>query len=214
MCAEYMEAQHYVQEVMTTPVVAVPPDISANEAARALARRRIGAAPVVGRSLQVLGIVTEADLLGVVGPANRTAREAMTSPAVTVTAGTTVAEAQAVLRGLCIGRLPVVDGDGVLIGIVSRRDLLGSLLPTDADLERRVVDRVAGAGGEVDAVTVSGGSVWIRGRVASRGEIAVLEQGLRETPGVVYLELDFACDDDIVAAEAGPGAQPTPTGMR
>jgi CBS domain-containing protein len=194
-----MNTQRYVQEAMIDQVVAVPPDASAEEVARQLTRHRIGAVPVVDRSQHVLGIIVEADLLSGTGPAGGTARDAMTTPAVTVTVGTTLDEARALLLARDIGRLPVVDGDGRLVGILSRRDLLQSLLPEDDEIRRRVIDRVIDAGGEVYAVTISEGSVWIRARVGCRSEIPVLEQMLRQTPGVVRFEADLAYDVDDTA---------------
>jgi CBS domain-containing protein len=201
-----MNAQRYVQEIMNEPVIAVLPDISAEEVTKQLAQHRIGAVPVVDRSLRVLGIIAEADLLA--GAAG-TARDAMSSPAVTVNVGTTVDEARTLLMARDIGRLPVVDGTGRLVGIVSRRDLLRSMLPGDAEVRRRVMDHVIDAGGEVYGIAVSDGNVWIRGRVGSRGEIPVLEQMLRETPGVKRLRVEFAYDvDDTATATATTAPEP------
>jgi CBS domain-containing protein len=199
-CPGVMNIPRYVEEVMTEPVVAVQPDLPAEEVARQLARRRIGAVPVVDRAMHVVGIVAESDLLNSGGPGG-TARDAMTTPVVTVSAGTTAAEARALLLARDIGRLPVVDGDGRLLGIVSRRDLLGSLLPGDDEVRRRIIDRVIDFGGEVYTASVSGGSVHVRGRVTRAGEVAVLEKLLRETPGVVDLQLDFIYDVDDVRQE-------------
>src|SRR6266568_1096554 len=128
----------------------------------------------------------------------RYVQEAMTSPD----------EVRALLAARDIGRLPVVDGRGVLIGIVSRRDLLRAFVPGDAETRHRVIDRVTDAGGEVYAVTVSGGAVWIRGRMERRAEIPVLEQTLLQTPGVTSVVLEFGCRVDDTAdatatAEAG-----------
>lgn len=198
-----MGTNRYVEEIMTSPVIAVRPDCSAEDAIRQLTGRRIGAAPVVDTSLRVLGIVTESDLLAVGGSASGTVGDAMTSPAVTVTAGTTVDEARAVLAAREIGRLPVVDGKGRLSGIVSQRDLLATLLPDDEDIRHLVTDRVVDVGAEVYSVSASHGSVVVRGRVGKRSEILVIERLLRETPGVsrVWLDFDYGTDD---TAEAKP----------
>jgi CBS-domain-containing membrane protein len=204
-------AEHYVHEAMTSPVVAVQPDVSSQETARQLAHRKIGAVPVVDASLHVVGIITESDLLTGVRPADGTARDTMTSPVVTTTAGTTLDEARAVLTTRDIGRLPVVDDAGVLIGIVSRRDLLRCLMPADVDVRHRVIDCVTHVGGEISAMTVSDGAVWIRGRVARRREIAFLERILLATPGVTCVDLDFgyAVDDTAEPSADAPSATST-----
>jgi len=178
---------------MTEPVVAVQPELSADEVARQLTERRIGAVPVVDRDTRVVGIVAESDLLNHPGPGG-TARDAMTTPVVTVSAGTTVTEAGVLLLARDIGRLPVVDGMGRLVGIVSRRDLLRSTLPGDDEVRHGVIDRIVDFGGEVYTVSVSRGSVRVRGRVTHADEIPVLEKFLQETPGVVDLKLDVACE--------------------
>jgi CBS domain-containing protein len=198
-----MDTLRYVQEVMTAQVVAAAPDASTEEVARQLAGHRIGGMPVIDRSQHVLGIIVEADLLDGSGPAGGTARDAMTSPAVTVTVGTTLGEARALMLARDIGRLPVVDGDGKLVGIVSRRDLLQSLLSGDDEIRRRVIDRAVDAGGEVYAITVSKGSVWIRGRVGCRSEIPILEQMLRQTPGVAGLQVELSYDIDDTTTTTG-----------
>ena len=72
----------------------------------------------------------------------------MSSPALTVTVGTTLGVARALLATYRVGRLPVVDRQGRLVGIVCRRDLLVSDLPTDDRIERQVIDRAVGPGAE------------------------------------------------------------------
>jgi CBS domain-containing membrane protein len=48
----------------------------------------------------------------------------MTSPAITVTADMSIKEIAALLASRKVNRVPVVDADGKLLGIVSREDLL------------------------------------------------------------------------------------------
>ena len=184
---------------MTYPVIAVQPGVSADDVAGELIRRGIGAVPVVDSSLHVLGVVTESDLM--VGHESlwTTARDVMSSPVVTVTAGTTVTAARALLAARRIGRLPVVDRDGRLVGIVSRRDLLVSGPPGDRRVRRAVIDRVIDAGAEIHSVSVTGGVVRVRGHVAGRSQIPVLEHLLRRIPGVTQIDAHFDYDVDDTA---------------
>jgi hypothetical protein len=69
----------------------------------------------------------------------------------------------------------------------------------DHEVRRRVIDRVIDAGGEVSTVTMSRGTVVVRGRVGCRSEIAMLKHELRGIPGVARLELRLAYDIDDVS---------------
>lgn len=180
---------------MTYPVIAVQPGIAVDNVARELTRRRIGAVPVVDSSLHVLGIIAESDLLADGGSLWTTARDVMSSPAVTIPAGTTMAEARTLLTTRGIGRLPVLDRDDRLVGIVSRRDLLASGPPADRRIRQAVIDRAADLGAEIHSVTVTNGAVRIRGHVAGRSGVPVLEHLLRRIPGVTGL--DISCDYDV-----------------
>jgi CBS domain-containing protein len=194
-----MDTPRYVDEVMTHPVIAVQPGVAADDVARELARRRIGATPVVDPSQHVLGVVAESDLLADRGNRWTTARDVMSSPAVTVTAGTGVDEARALLTERGIGRLPVVDRDNRLVGIVSRHDLLAGAMPSDRRIRRAVSDRAIDVGAEIYSVSVTDGTVHVRGHMAGRSQIPVLEHLLRRIPGVTRLEPDFDYDVDDTA---------------
>lgn len=67
---------------------------------------------------------------------------------------------------------------------------------SDADIRALVVKHVTDAGGEVTAAIVAAGSVWLRGRIGHRGEIARLERDLSEIPGVTRLDLRLAYEVD------------------
>jgi len=130
-----------VSEVMTGDVLVARPETSFRELVRLIEDHDVGALPVVDELGRVLGVVAETDLLikeelsegNVRTPLQRrgrarldgtTAGEIMSSPAVTINQSQTLSQAARVLRRRHVGRLPVVDDDGRLIGIVTRRDLL------------------------------------------------------------------------------------------
>jgi CBS domain-containing protein len=70
---------------------------------------------------RIVGVVSEADLIGKSGS---TVGEVMTSPADTVTESTGLEAVADKLTRQRIRRLPVVDRQGQLVGVVSRRDVL------------------------------------------------------------------------------------------
>jgi CBS domain-containing protein len=195
-----------VAEVMTSNVVAVRRIAEFKDIVEVMRRRQMSAFPVLDDDDRVIGVVSEADLLpreaypvrlaaprrgecGEYGqrgeepvtvlPAKAramTAAELMTSPAVTVTAGTTVTEAAKIMYARRIKRLPVVDAEGRLIGIVSRIDLLGVYVRPDAEIRDEVIQRVIIGEFGLDprelTVTVSAGVVTIAGPV-ERDKLAV-----------------------------------------
>jgi CBS domain-containing protein len=118
-----------VAEVMVRGVVAAHEGARFSSLVDALARNHIGSVPVLDEQRRVVGVVSASDLLahgyarsGDVRSA--TAGELMTSPAVVTRPGATVDEATRLAARHRLHLLPVVDGDGVLAGIVTRADLL------------------------------------------------------------------------------------------
>jgi predicted transcriptional regulator len=109
-----------VRDVMTTSVISVSPEESVDEAARLLTFHDVSGLPVCAGG-KVVGVVSEADLIGKSGA---TVGEVMTSPAVTVSESTGLEHVAEQLTQQRIRRVPVVNGEGALIGIVSRRDVL------------------------------------------------------------------------------------------
>ncbi len=118
------EALHGVaataRDVMTTSVVSVSPGDSADEAARLLTFHEVSGLPVC-EGARVVGMISEADLIGKSGA---TVAEVMTSPAVTIPESTSLEDVAHRLIQQRIRRLPVVDANGKLLGIVSRHDVL------------------------------------------------------------------------------------------
>lgn len=124
----------HVRDVMTSPAVTLAPSTPAREAARVLHTHWISGAPVTDDEGELLGVVTEADLVPQEGvTARETVGEVMTTSV--QTAGPDE-ELRTVGRRLVKARLrqlPVVAGTKV-IGVVARRDLLGVFDRSDREL--------------------------------------------------------------------------------
>ncbi len=145
-----------VSDVMTTQVVTVDRLTPYQDIDRLLTERRISGVPVLMMGRQVAGVVTEADLLAAEDETARQARMAgtigrrwrlrkqphvsltagtlMTAPAITTGPDATIPAAARLMNTHHVRRLPVIDADGKLAGIVSRRDLLSVFLRPDADI--------------------------------------------------------------------------------
>jgi CBS domain-containing protein len=191
-----------VQDVMTIEVVVAQPTTPVKQVARLLADHRLSALPVVDGQGRVLGIVSEADLLGDGrdGQPAATAGAVMTSPAVTVDPQATVTEAARRMQAAGIKRLPVVTGSGRLVGIVSRADLLRPLTRPDEEI-RRAIEDLLGHELLVDParveVEVRDGVVSLTGRIERRSLIPIVVRLAGATEGVVRVQdwLTFDLDD-------------------
>jgi CBS domain-containing protein len=180
-------------DVMSSPVVSVPPDAPLKEVAATLVEHGINAVPVVGAGDRLLGIVSEADLLSIEtrtgrdpAPARaRTAGEVMRESVYTLTGNTDAAAAARLMLRHRLKSVPVVAGDQV-IGMIARRDLLRLIARSDhdiqADLEHRLQEEIRTL--QRLAVRVAGGVVTID---AGAGPFArgLLEGLARDVPGVV-----------------------------
>jgi CBS domain-containing protein len=108
------------RDVMVTDVVSVTAEDSVDDAARLLTFHDISGLPVCEGG-RVVGVVSEADLIGKSGS---TVGDVMTSPALTVESDVQLDHVAELLTEKRIRRVPVVDAQGQLVGIVSRRNIL------------------------------------------------------------------------------------------
>lgn len=117
-----------VRDVMSRDLVTVEPGATVAEAATAMGGRGVGSALVVDEDTAT-GIFTERDVLRALASdfdaAHHPVADWMTHDPVTIEAGTDIAEARRLMLERGFRHLPVTD-DGVLVGIVSLRDLSGS----------------------------------------------------------------------------------------
>ncbi|MFK4145366.1 CBS domain-containing protein [Streptomyces sp. NPDC004065] len=131
-----------------------------------------------------------------------TAEELMNTPAVTVRADATLARAARLMARHGVKRLPVVDDDGVLTGIVSRSDLLKVFLRDDEDIAEEIRREVVAGRFPVPLdsmrVTVREGVVTLTGQVPDTTLVPLAVRLARSVEGVV----------DVRCALSGPRRRP------
>ncbi|MGW6847298.1 CBS domain-containing protein [Streptomyces virginiae] len=182
-----------VEDVMTHAVISVDRRTPFKEVVEAMRQWRISALPVLSEEGRVAGVVSEADLLLKAQGADEsravTAGQLMTVPAVTVTKDATIPGAARLMARGHLKRLPVVDGDGRLIGVVSRGDLLKIYLRPDADiaeeLRELIMAELIPAGSALVQVHVADGIVHLDGSLPDPALKDVLVRVARTVPGVV-----------------------------
>ncbi|HUJ92926.1 MAG TPA: CBS domain-containing protein [Gaiellaceae bacterium] len=203
-----------VAEVMTAEVLTVTPETSLKQVAEMLASRGISGAPVVDEEKHVVGVVSEADIIvkerrqpqpdalhrlfrrtnGTAAKrAATTAGEAMTSPAVTVTGTRRVDVAAALMLDRHVNRLPVVDDQGVLVGIVTRADLVRAFVHSDeeiaSEIREEVLLRELWLRPEDFELTVDRGEVTVAGHLPNEDERELLIRRVGLVPGVVSVHV-------------------------
>ncbi|SFX62259.1 CBS domain-containing protein [Streptomyces atratus] len=190
-----------VGDLMTDDVVSVVSLTSFKEVAKLLAQHDISGLPVLDDEDRVVGVVSESDLLSrqaaghpdagatASSGAECTAAEIMSTPAVTVHAVESAPGAARLMTRSGVERLPVVDDEDRLVGIVTRRDLLRLFLRPDAEIRRRIIQDVLvsamGLGPDAVTVHVIDGVVTLEGRLESRSQIAILAYLAEQLDGVV-----------------------------
>jgi len=118
-----------VREVMTKEAAFCYPDTSLSQAAELMWKHRCGFLPVRGEGGNIVGVITDRDISIALGTRNRRpsevfVQEVMSSRLFTCTAEDSVACALTTMRIEGLRRLPVVDREGTLVGVLSIDDLV------------------------------------------------------------------------------------------
>ena len=116
--------QQTARDIMTTEVVTTSPAATVSEVAAALTANKISGMPVVEAG-QVVGIISEADILG--ASQDAAVDSLMVSDVVSVEPDVAVEEIATQLADRGIKRVPVIDSAGSLVGIVSRADIVAAM---------------------------------------------------------------------------------------
>ena len=217
-----------VKDIMTSYVVAVHPGASFKEMAARLREFGVSAFPVVDDEGKVLGVVSETDLLAKEAvelaladahpriadkiterihhrerdeAGGLTADDLMTHPAVTIGPGEPVEDAARLMYNCRVKRLPVVDAEGRLVGIVSRSDVLAVFDRSDEEIGKEITDEVIWRGFLQDprrfAVTVKAGVVTIQGSPETAALGRDIVRRVRHVQGVVAVRdrLSYPSDE-------------------
>lgn len=228
-----MNPERRVRDVMTVGVVGVGPDTSFKEIVQRLTANNISAVPVLDEDGRAVGMVSEADLLskereltsghggawielerierergkahGVV------ARELMSAPAITVEPQAAVALAARRMHDRGVKRLVVVDESGLVVGIVSRKDLLKVYDVPDHELLEAVMAAYRLPAFWIDIagvhVGVADGVVTLDGEVLRHSDVYVLVGLARGVPGVVGVVDALSYRTDDVGGRTGAAAR-------
>lgn len=116
------------EQFMQDDVYAYQPEDSAETLAQTMTEEGFGSVPIVDQHHHLLGIVSEFDLLKAIQEekslASVKARDLMTPSPVTIRPETPAMDIIQLLEGKHLVRMPVVNQEGQLVGIVARRDIL------------------------------------------------------------------------------------------
>ncbi|MER7578480.1 CBS domain-containing protein [Kitasatospora sp. NPDC097691] len=193
---------------MTSPVVLVSPETGFREIVTLLSEYDITGVPVVDPEGRPLGVVSEADLLRTLaaqedpgsllpapesahaGPAGElTAADLMTGQPVCTSPGTSVVAAARAMSRHGLKRLPVLDEEGRVVGMVSRGDLLRVFLREDGVIRREIVEevlgRIEGVSPAEIGVEVNQGRVVLSGTVPEPYLVPIVLNLCRSVDGVV-----------------------------
>ncbi|WP_406164660.1 CBS domain-containing protein [Streptomyces sp. NBC_00996] len=217
-----------VGSVMTTDVVRAEYGTPFKEVARLLATHRISGLPVVDEDDKVIGVLSETDLvmhqattpdqyepkhrtgLTALTPGARrqtakgkarTAGRLMTAPPVTVQADDTIVQAARTMARRHVERLPVLDEEDRLVGIVTRRDLLLVFLRPDPEIRDEVIKevllRTLWLPPRSVEVSVMEGVVTLTGQTERKSDTEIAVSMTRQIDGVVDVvdELTYRLDD-------------------
>ncbi|MEU6420398.1 CBS domain-containing protein [Streptomyces spiralis] len=206
---------HTVSDVMTHTVVAVGRHASFKDIVNLMAQWKVSALPVLEGEGRVIGVVSEADLLpkeefrdsdpdrftqlqrlsDLAKAGALRAEELMSTPAITVHANALLAEAARIMAQRKVKRLPVINDQGLLEGVVSRGDLLKVFLRSDDDIAEEVNMEILSClfptPIEPIHVGVSDGVVTLTGRVRDTSLVPIAARLVRAVEGVVDVECDL-----------------------
>ncbi|MFT3898589.1 MAG: CBS domain-containing protein [Thermomonas sp.] len=115
-----------IDSVMTANPASCTADTPIRQVAQLMIDNDCGQIPVVDGDSKLVGVVTDRDIvvrLVAAGKADASAADAMSAPCRSVAADSSVQDAVKLMESAKIRRVPVVDGDGRLAGIVSIADL-------------------------------------------------------------------------------------------
>jgi CBS domain-containing protein len=206
-----------VCDLMTSEVTTVTPTMSLRDAAALLVAKGISGVPVLNTADEVVGVLSEADivvksggdvarsrLLGWLLDSNldlddkiraESVGDAMTAPPVTISPKRPVHEAARLMVAESVNRLPVVDKHK-LVGIVTRADIVRAFTRSDNELADEIrgdiLRRTFWLEPGCVSVNVVDGHVTLRGEVETDADQELLPRFVARVPGVISIDADLS----------------------
>ncbi len=128
-------------QIMASPVVTLPPEATMAEAWELIRAKRFRHIPILSREKELIGIISDRDLLREAGSIcstvyrqDKTGQEQMTiqgmikRKVLTASPDTGIREIARILFEERIGSMPIVDDNGSLVGMITRSDILRTLV--------------------------------------------------------------------------------------
>jgi CBS-domain-containing membrane protein len=214
-----------LRELMTTDVITIAPDAPLKEAARRMIEAKVSGLPVTDAGGALIGIITEADFVkeeagrrseqraGLlrwlhrddVHHGERRVADVMTKEVVTLTEDDEHIDAARLMNREGVKRLPIVSADGVLVGLISRRDILRVFARPDAEIIGELSDHVVRKVLWIDArrlaIGCQDGNVTLTGRLETRSDAQLLVELARRLDGVVSVADHLTWDIDNTKLE-------------
>lgn len=211
-----------LRDLMTRDVISIGADAPLKEAARRMIEAEVSGLPVTDADGKLLGVITEADFVAT--EADRRSRrpagllrflykevelpneerfvgDVMTTDVVVLQEGADHAEAARLMQTERIKRIPVVDEQRRVVGLVSRSDILRVFARSDSEIldeiEGDVIRRVLWIDPKRVEIRSDNGNVVLRGRLETRSDAELLAELAGRVDGVISVEnhLEFEIDN-------------------
>jgi CBS domain-containing protein len=179
-----------VREIMTSPAYSVQEDTTLEAALKLMATSRVTSLPVIDGAGRVVGVLSEADLLKAdlepdprahvrlarqpIDPLLSTVTQVMTAHPHTVREDSDVAELAHTFATTSWKSVPVVRGGDVLLGVVSRSDVIRAMARSDTQIAGEIAQVLTETGLGAWHVDVVDGVVHVSGTGSDREKAAVI----------------------------------------
>lgn len=218
-----------VADLMTTEVITVGRETALKEAARRMIEAGVSGLVVTGDAGEIVGIISEADFVkaesgrraakrarllrwfgegDAVSEVERVVGDVMTTEVLTLGPNADHVEAARLMQKAGIKRVPIVDPDTSLLGIVSRSDILRAFARPDSEIIDEIENHVIGDVLWIDRRRVETrcveGNVTLQGTLETRSDATLLTDLARRVDGVVSVAPHLKWEIDNTKLEMVP----------